>query len=292
MKVFKRIIASGTALSFIVLSSTVHLTSCEKELERDTTTIIVHDTIIQEKIDTLIQIDTICKLDLGLVAHYNFTGGSLLDETDNHNDIIFNSATKTADKAGHEDNAYLFDGSSSYMRVANSPSLNPENITLMARLKVNDFYMGTCHFSEIIGKGSPDVTNGFYVMRIADPYGHCYEAPDVTKEYFMGAYGDDIPEGTAAGVLADTAFIQKDSWYTVVYTYDGTTASIYVNGQLKAVEERSVAFTPNDQDLYIGRHEDPAFPYWFNGVIDEVRIYNRAITCYEAAALSNSCCSN
>jgi hypothetical protein len=288
MKVFKGIIASGAALFIISLSSSVNLTSCTKELENDT--ILIHDTIIHEKVDTLIQVDTICKLDLGLVAHYNFTDGSLLDETDNHNDIIFNSATSTSDKAGNADNAYLFDGSTSYMRVANSTSLNPNGkITIMARVKVNDFYRGTCHFSEIVGKGSSDAIEGFYVMRIADPYGHCYDEPDTTKEYFMGAYGDNVPEGTSAGSLADTAFIQKDNWYTVVYTYDGAKSKVYVNGHLKSVSEKTVTFTPNDHDLYIGRHEDPSFPYWFNGVIDEVRIYDRAVSCYEAAALSADC---
>jgi hypothetical protein len=172
------------------------------------------------------------------------------------------------------------------MRVANSASLNPQNITMMARVKVNDFYMGTCHFSEIIGKGNTDIINGFYVMRIADPFGHCYEVPDVTKEFFIGGFGNNIPEGSAAGVMADTAFVQKDNWYTVVYTYDGIKSSIYVNGKLKAVQEKSAPFTANERDVFIGRHEDPSFPYWFNGVIDEIRIYNRAISCYEAAALS------
>lgn len=289
MKLFKSLIASSAALSVILLSTSIHLTSCEKETVHDTTTIVVRDTIIREITDTLIVTDTICKLDIGLVAHYNFTGGSLLDETENHNDIVFSSATKAPDKKGEADNAYLFDGSSSYMQVANSASLNPQNITMMARIKVNDFYMGTCHFSDIISKGATDITNGLYVLRIADPYGHCYDVPDVTKEFFVAGFGNNIPEGSAAGAMADTSFIQKDNWYTVVYTYDGAKSSIYVNGKLKAVQEKPVTFTANERDVFIGRHEDPSFPYWFNGVIDELRIYDRAVSCYEAAALSHLC---
>ena len=49
---------------------------------------------------------------------------------------------------------------------------------------------------------------------------------------------------------------------------------------------KTVAFNANDQDLYIGRHEDPNFPYYFNGVMDEVRIYNRAVNAKEAEVLS------
>jgi hypothetical protein len=287
MKLFKGIVAPSVVLLIVALSSTIHFTSCVKETVHDTTTVTIRDTII--KVDTLIQTDTICKLDIGLVAHYNFTEGSLLDETENHNDIIFSNATTTQDKKGTANNAYLFDGSTSYMRVANSTSLNPQNITMMARVKVNDFYMGTCHFSEIIGKGYTDVTNGFYALRIADPFGHCYEAPDVNKEFFIGGFGNNIPEGSAAGVMADTSFVQKDGWYTVVYTYDGAKSSIYVNGKLKGELVKSAPFTPNTNDVFIGKNEDVSFPYWFNGVIDEIRIYDRAVSCYEAAALS-SCC--
>jgi hypothetical protein len=288
MKVFNGVIATSVALVIVAVSSTTHLTSCVKETIHDTTTVVVRDTIIKEIVDTIIQTDTICRLDNGLVAHYNFTDGSLLDETENHNDIIFNNASNAPDSKGTADNAFLFNGNSNYMRVANSSSLNPQNITLMARVKVNDFYQGTCHFSEILGKGYTDITSGFYVLRVADPFGHCYDAPDETKEFFLGGFGNNNPEGAAAGVASDTSFVQKDNWYTVVYTYDGTKSSIYVNGKLKAVQEKTVPFTPNTQDMFIGKNEDPSFPYWFNGVIDEIRIYNRAVTSCEAASLSIS----
>ena len=284
MKLLKYFFSCNLVLAIILLSSTSHLTSCTKETIHDTTT--VHDTTIVTVTDTIIKTDTVCKLELGLVAHYNFTDGSLLDETDNHNDIIFNSATSTSDNTGTPNNAYLFTGNDTYMRVANSASLNPQKITLMARVKVNDFYSGTCHASEIIGKGSPDYANGFYVLRITDPYGHCYETPDFTKEFFVGGYGDNNPEGSATGVADDTTFIQKDQWHTVVFTYDGSVSKLYVDGKLKGQETKTVTFTGNTQDLYIGRHEDPQFPYWFYGVIDEIRIYNRAVNSQEAKVLS------
>src|SRR5207237_4148876 len=115
-----------------------------------------------------------------------------------------------------------------------------QKITVMARIKVNNFYQDTCHFSELIGKGSPDYAQGFYVMRIADPFGHCYEVPDETKEFFIGGYGDNNPEGSAAGVMGDTSYIQKGKWYTVIYTFDGSHSKIYVNGKLKGEAVKTV----------------------------------------------------
>ena len=284
---FKMVLGSGAVIGAVAFFSSFNLTSCTKTTTvHDTTIVTVRDTIIKTETDTIIQIDTVCKLQLGLVAHYNFTNGSLLDLTDNHNDIVFNSATPTADVKGEANNAYLFNGTDNYMRVPNSPSLNPQRITLMARIKINGFYQGTCHANEIIGKGSPDYAEGFYVLRITDPYGFCYNLPDETKEFFAGGYGDNNPEGSAAGVAADTAYLQKDKWYTAVFTYDGTQSKMYVNGKLKAVQSKTTTFNANHQDLYIGRHEDPNFPYLFNGVIDEIRIYDRAVNAKEAEILS------
>jgi hypothetical protein len=286
MKILNTFFGSCFALICFCVSTTAPLTSCTKEIEKDTVTVTIHDTIIKEITDTIIQLDTVCKLDLGLVAHYNFTQGSLEDLTDYNNDIVFNNAVPAADINGDENNAYLFDGSSSYMKVANSASLNPQNITLMARVKVNDFYMGLCHFSDILSKGLTDISEGLYVIRIADPYGFCYEPPQTDKEFFVGSFGDNVPEGAAAGAAADTTFIQKGNWYTVTYTYDGKTSHIYVNGKLQASQEKIVTSSGNERDLFIGRHEDPNFPYWFNGLIDEIRIYDRAVTRWEAAALA------
>ena len=86
--------------------------------------------------------------------------------------------------------------------------------------------------------------------------------------------------------MGDTSFIQKEKWYTVIYTYDGTKSKIYVNGKLKNEATKTVTFHGNTNDLYIGRHQDPSFPYYFNGVMDEVRIYDRAVNVKEAEMLS------
>jgi hypothetical protein len=284
MNRFKIALGSGFCAAVVLFFSSMNLTSCTKETTVHEVTVTIRDTIT--KTDTLVQVDTICKLEVGLIAHYNFTDGSLLDETDNHNDITFNNATPVADINGEANNAYKFDGSTSYMRVPNSTSLNPQNITMMARIRVDGFYQGTCHFSDIISKGATDYVDGFYVLRIADPFGHCFELPDETREFFVGGFGNNTTPGDASGVAADTSFIQKNQWYTVVYTFDGSTSKMYVNGQLKAELARSTSFTANNSNLFIGRHEDQQFPYWFNGVIDEIRIYDRAVNKKEAAVLS------
>ena len=277
MKIVKVFIGSIIEYLVFFLGDT-SLSGCTKtEIEHDTTVTHVHDTLIQTVHDTTTIRDTIYDLEDGLVAYYNFNGGNLDDSSGYSNNIAFNNATKAADRFGHSNNAYLFDGANSYMRVPSSPSLNPDNITLFAIVKINGFNMNNCHSNQIFGKGYPDYANGFYNLRFNDFSTSCISSPNINNEIFSGEYGDDNPQGSDAGVGSDTVFAKTGEWYYIVYTYDGITAKLYINGQVKNTLQKSVPFTDNSNDLYIGRHEDPPYPYYFNGIIDEIRIYNRAL---------------
>ena len=98
----------------------------------------------------------------GLVAYYNFNNGSLKDSSGKGNHISFSNAVKTTDRFGTANNAYLFNGTGSYMQVPNSASLNREGvITLMAILKMNGFYNGACHGNQIFQKGTKVRTRAF-----------------------------------------------------------------------------------------------------------------------------------
>lgn len=258
-------------LFFLYLSISTTFTSCTKEhTVYDTTFITVHDTTVINE----------CPYDLkdGLIAYYSFNNGTLLDGSGYNNNIIFNNATKTTDRFGNPNNAYLFDGMSSYMQVKNSQSLNPNRITMYAIVNVNGFYTGTCGGNDIISKGSTYEVNGFYHLYFADFLTACGSAPPIeTHELFSGGYGDNIPQGAQAGVK-DATPINKGQWYYIVYTYDGQIAKLYVNGELKSALQKKITFTANTQDLFIAKHENPPYPYYFNGVIDEIRIYNKALT--------------
>ncbi len=246
---------------------------------------IVKDTVTIK--DTVVVTDTVgCyNLNDGLIAYYNFNGGNLNDSSGNYNNIVFSNATKTADRFGNPNNAYLFDGSTSYMQVSNSASLNPDSITIMAIVKVNGFFTGPCHANQILGKGWPDYADGFYCMRFTDTT-DCNAPAYTNGEHFEGQYGNNNPLGSATGALADSNAIQTGQWYNVVYTYDGTKSRLYINGVLKDELQKTIAFTANNQPLTIGKHLDPNFPYWFNGVIDEIRIYKKAF-CAKAVAQLN-----
>jgi hypothetical protein len=273
MKVLKLIFVIPVFLVFAVISG-LPFSACTKN--STDTLYITHDSAVYVYDTTTVR-DTVFDITTGLVAYYNFNGGNLNDSSGYKNNIIFNNATTTADRNGNANNAYLFNGVSSYMEVANSFSLNPDGITLYAIVKVNGFYYGTDHGNFILVKGW-DQAQGMYLMQFND---YTSGIPDTTREIFMGAYGDNNnPPGSAAGSGSMTAYLTADQWYKLVYTYDGVSAKFYVNGVLNSVTTESVSFTPNSMNLEIGRNNDPnssLFPNWFNGAIDEIRIYNRAL---------------
>ena len=171
------------------------------------------------------------------------------------------------------------------MRVANSSSLNPQGaITLMGIVKMNGFYSGTCHANQIFQKGTVDQNQGVYSLRVSYFSSDCYATIDTSKEIALGFYGD---YGYAASADDESDFIRTNQWFTFVYTFDGQVSKFYIDGQLKSTVNGGAVFTPNSNDLFIGRAESSVFPYWWNGSIDEIRIYNKALCEGAVKQLSN-----
>jgi hypothetical protein len=286
MKLLKAVSAS-VLFYLLFFSSTTQFVACQKDTIHDT--LIVKDTVTIR--DTLTVRDTVdCNcydLKDGLVAWYNFKGGNLNDSSGKNNHIIFNNAVKTADRFGNANGAYQFNGTSTYMRVANNASINPATtITMAAVIKINSFYTGECHGNTIISKAfGVEYVNGFYSLGITDHL--CGSPVDVTKEKFTATYGNNT-NGLAPFGRTDTLFAQTGQWYSFVYTFENGTSKLYVNGVLKDSRQAPFAFTANPADLFIGKQDNAQYPYWFNGVIDDIRIYNRALCDGEVKQLNRS----
>jgi hypothetical protein len=220
-------------------------------------------------------------LDKGLQAYYPFNGNAN-DASGNNNHPVFNNASSTADRFGKPNSAYHFNGVYQYMRIPNKPSINfKDQITLSVWVRPTGFYYDICHASQLISKGGGNYEAGNYALRFDDALyslgtgcdgGIC----DTIHQNFRGTgtvlkpYGGD--------------FIKKNKWYNVLYTNDGRMARLYVDCQLKY----EVAFPEtfiNEQDLFFGKSDDDLFPFWLNGDLDDIRIYNRALNEKEIFAL-------
>lgn len=207
------------------------------------------------------------KLDSGLVAYYPFNGNAD-DMSGNKNNPVYNNATLTSDRLGNEKGAYHFNGKNNYMQVRNQPSLNmAEQMSIALWVKPTGFYSGICSANTLLMKGDSDSKPGIYFLRFADLYTGCNKI-DYANEMFQGA-----PD-----VFASKPLGKLNQWYSLVWVCDNNTASLYIDSVLTASVPTSYNSFSNRYDLYIGHLNNPGFPYWFNGDLDEIRIYDRPLT--------------
>lgn len=89
--------------------------------------------------------------------------------------------------------------------------------------------------------------------------------------------------GTAALLIGDIWYpasfgsLFANQWYHLAATFDGSSLKAYVNGDLITTNTQAQGIpTWEPESLKIGRHA--AGPWYFRGSVDEVRVYNRALT--------------
>ena len=91
--------------------------------------------------------------------------------------------------------------------------------------------------------------------------------------------------GATPTTLASTLAPSDAAWHQVTFTYDGTNNRLYLDGALQsttAAAHQSGATTVADLGSYDGTHELMAA----GGAVDDVRVYNRALTGTEVSALA------
>lgn len=222
-------------------------------------------------------------LNKGLMAYYPFNGNAR-DESGNNNHAAEVKASFVADRFNKPSSACSFNGKNNYIRISDNESLHFRNgMSVSAWVLIKDFYEGPCHGNRIIMKGDIDYQPGNFVLTFDDNYGtkgnNCYtRMPDKQKQSFYGAHATPVTDN----------YVTTNKWYLLTYTYDGYIASLYVDCNLQARGTIKNFDFDNTDDLFFGRMNNGQYPYWFNGLLDEVRIYNRALNKAEITKLCNT----
>jgi hypothetical protein len=191
------------------------------------------------------------------------------------NNGTVNGATWTS--AGYKGGAYSFDGSSNYINLGTSNSLNIKNtITIESWVYL------------------PDLTGGHTIVskQGCDEYRYNYGL--VIMEADIGFWLDsNTKQGehcTIEGELATTNNpITTTGWHHIAGTYDGNYEAIYLDGV--EVKNQTVSIqgglAQGSWDTYIGKSEYASQPVtdFFNGNIDSVRIYNRSLSAAQIKAI-------
>jgi hypothetical protein len=110
-----------------------------------------------------------------------------------------------------------------------------------------------------------------------------YYGYGITTSYTAGNAGLRIWQ-TSGGPSGGTTPL--NAWTHYVGTYDGTTARFYQDGVQQGTLTQSVSLLPPSYNMHIGAFVSGGNPVLkFNGKIDDVRIYNRALSAAEVTAL-------
>jgi concanavalin A-like lectin/glucanase superfamily protein/Big-like domain-containing protein len=217
-------------------------------------------------------------LSVGLVAYYplNDSGADFSGNGYDCNTIY--NITTTTDRHGKAKGAYYFDGSTSYMTAPDNQSLRLANtdFTMSAWVKLLSYdpSSGTIVFAKRVA----GVDNG-YTFGVAGQTG---------PSLGVVTYGP----GGGSNNAVSTQTVSLNQWHmvTLIYSNSARQASIYIDG---ALNNTTGNIDPNNASitspLYIGR-DNPANPddgYFFHGSMDELRIYNRALSAAEVLKLYN-----
>jgi concanavalin A-like lectin/glucanase superfamily protein len=198
----------------------------------------------------------------GLVAYYPFSGNAN-DETGNGNNGEVHGARLVPDRFGHPNAAYAFNGYNSFILLTNSFNL-PGDFTVTAWASANTlgqesfvFHVGTdggTNFTEL-----PKGGNGFGV---ACNSGWLYDVNDEACFWI----GDRIPA--------------TNTWFYVAMRLGGQYSGISLNGSGFG----GAGCTPiSPVQGFIGAGSQKSS--FFNGTVDDVRVYNRALTDLEIQQL-------
>lgn len=204
----------------------------------------------------------------GLVGEWRFdedaatTSTMTYDATGNGNNGTFVSNPVRATSTCKIGNCLSFNGSSTYVDAGNGASLNfTAGITLSAWINPKAAGPAT-----IVSKNGP-----FYL------------AYSGSRAVIAGVY---TSPSTWTWVSGNTA-TPLNSWQFVAMTYDGANEKVYVNGSQDGVVSVTSTLVTTGATVKIG-WGDPGFNQYFNGYIDDVRIYNRALSADEVRQIYNA----
>ena len=209
--------------------------------------------------------------DSGLVGYWKFDEGSgniAHDSSGNGNDGTVVGASWTS---GVSSGALKFDGIDNYVGVPSLPSVCVTGNQISVQLWIKP---------AVTLDASTPITN---ILDKGDEYGFQMDQYSSGRIWFF-VWLQGAPW---QGIQTATSRWEADSWYLLTGTYDGSSLKMYVNGVLENSRLLSSDLSTSGYPLAIGSY-CLGSKNFFNGVIDEVKIYNYARTAEEIQADAGS----
>ena len=177
------------------------------------------------------------------------------DHSGNGNNGTLTSITESSWVPGRLGSALDFDGGADYITVSDATPIDIQNaITISSWVYIDDF--GADSF--IITKRTLDTTEANYFLRI----------DAVSNNLLFGLYDGSWQSKESVQTLTSGA------WHHVAITYDEANIIFYIDGVAEAAQAFTATLIPNDADLKIGRANSTPLPRYWDGRLDDIRLYN------------------
>ena len=218
----------------------------------------------------------------GLVGYWPFNGNAN-DETGNLNNGTVNGATLTSDRFGNANSAYNFDGLIGHISISSLNNIQYKPISYSVWINPNE--LNTVNYP----------LGGGLVLLGRDWAGNYDQGALLIYDYPSGGVNNSIAYyiGQSNGQTNYTPLLNQ--WTFIVMTLDdNNTLNFYANGTLV----NSQHYTTNsnlDGPFKIGAGTDVPINsnrFLFKGKLDDIGIWNRALTQQEITNLYNSANTN
>ena len=187
----------------------------------------------------------------------------------------------TATGTGLVQSAFSLNGTNGYVQIPDAPDLRPANLTIE----------GWVRFNSLDSPGSGAPAGQTYIVFKQNTRTASFEGFNVFKtrvssrDYLV--FGVSSASGTVAEVQSTTQ-VAINTWYHFAGARGSNFIQIYVNGNLQGQTNVGFAQDYGSYPLYFGTSGQSSFDRKLNGSLDEVSLYNRALSSNEIAAIYNA----
>lgn len=212
-----------------------------------------------------------------LVGWWSFTGNAN-DSSGNGNNGAVYGATLTTDRQGNPNSAYSFDGSTSFILISNTliPDM-PSSYSISMWFKIGLLVNSNGNSPTLISDRDTGLSSYKYTidMRVLDS--------TIESVIYDGLPGNG--QRIAAKKIKDT------NWHHVVQVYDTASKNLtqYVDGNVTGVLDSISQWSNRSNPTYVGMWNGfVGYSGYFNGKIDDIGIWNRALNQQEILQLYNT----
>ena len=212
----------------------------------------------------------------GLVARWTMNNDSitptLVNDVSGNNNNLTKIGSPTTTPSGRIAEAIVLNGQNQYLQASSSSSITPLSAMSMSAWVYTS--SGSTAAENIISKSKNSWSYSMHVSKTGQTF-NCRFTITSAPTY--------IDLSWPGGVNGLQPYLNQ--WNLVTCTYDGAQAKMYVNGVLRNTKNNPGVLAQNSEDIIIGNKLPNN--YYFNGKIDDVRIYNKALTPQDVTDIFN-----